>query len=181
MTTPSRRTIAAPRSPRAEKDSRPLIVRSQCDQIIFRPAVRCRNGGRSPEPFPSYRNAMMRTPLRRIAASMLIVVTLTVAAAVPAQGFPLLVVGAARAVAVTDVLFLAASTAGVRAVAAGAALAVAGSGMATVSAVPRVVGASLAGVASTPLIVQGAIVGNHTALIGGMLVPVVAVANAVGK
>ena len=124
---------------------------------------------------------MMRSPFRRIAVSLLIAVALTVVSAPRAHAFPLLVIGAARAVAVTDVLFLAASTAGVRAAAAGAALAVAGSGMATVSAVPRVVGASLAGVASTPLIVQGAIVGNHTALIGGMLVPVVAVANAVGK
>jgi len=124
---------------------------------------------------------MMRTPLRRITISLLIVVALTAASAPRAHAFPLLVLGAARAVAVTDVLFLAGATIGVRAAAAGTALAVVGSGMAAVSAVPRVVGASLAGVASTPLVVQAAIVGNHTALIGGMLVPVVAVANAVGK
>jgi len=123
----------------------------------------------------------MDTPTRRIVASLLVVLTLSISAPPRAAAFPLLVLGAARVVAVTDVLFLAASTAGVRAAAAGTAFAVAGSGMAAVSAVPRVVGASLAGVASTPLIVQGAIIGNHTALIGGMLVPVVAVANAVGK
>ncbi len=125
---------------------------------------------------------MMRTPLRRIVTSLLIAVVLTVVAVPRAHALPLLVAGAAvRAVVVTDVLFLAAATVGVRAAAAGAALAVVGSRAAALSAVPRVVGASLAGVASTPLIVQGAIIGNHTALIGGMLVPVVAVARAVGK
>ncbi|HBB41072.1 MAG: hypothetical protein COW73_04995 [Nitrospirae bacterium CG18_big_fil_WC_8_21_14_2_50_70_55] len=124
---------------------------------------------------------MMSSAFRRKATAVLFALVVAAATTPPAHAFPLLVAGAVRAVAVTDVVFLAASTAGVRAAAAGAALAVAGSGMAAVSTVPRVVGVSLAGVASTPLVVQSAIIGNHTALIGGMLVPVVAVANAVGN
>ncbi len=116
---------------------------------------------------------------RRLLASLLLAALLTTAAT-PARALPLLVLGAARAVAVTDLLFIGASAAGVRAVAAGTPMAAADTPTAAPRAVPRALGPVLAGAASAPLAVQAAIVGNHTALIGGMLVPVVAAARAIG-